>query len=821
MLLPDSQLRYHDISSEVLQPSLEGNIRMRISIDRLAIIGFGTALIILAGISLVAYRSTKALIETANQVTLSHHMLENLDEILFDAAMAESSARGYVMAGEESYLEPYHLAVGDCRLVLRETERMLAGDPERLALLDRLQAAIADKIRIHERKIATRRTRGFDASMQIFLTGEGYRLMGEIQNQVAAIKAREDILLTQRETRARGDAASSILTLSIGSLLSLLILFSVFYRLNREVSRRRRSESRQIQLNRLYGVLSHVSQAITRHRDRDELFRNVCRIAVEQGSFRMAWIGVWDEGSDQVQPVAHWGHEEGYLEAITISTTDQALGRGPTGSALREGRHVICADLENDPRTAPWREEALKRGYRSSAAFPLRTCGKVTGAFNVYSPDKAVFDPEIVALLDEVAADIGFALDTMVQEEQRRMAEELLRQQAQTLSQVHDSIISTDMDGRIRSWNRGAERLFGYSQAEAIGRHISFIYPKEQHEFLEREIIAPLRLKGSHEIEVQMRNHAGESFYAHLSLSLVHDSKGTPAGMVGYSVDITQRKLAEQEVLHLNQDLERRVTERTRELAIVNAELAQRNQDVERANRMKNEFLANMSHELRTPLNAILGFSDLLAEESAGALNGKQKRFVGHIGSGARHLLQLINDILDVSKIEAGRIELRPETFPANQAVEEVLAVLRPLISSKQIEVTTALGESARVYADRVRFRQILYNLLSNAVKFTPEHGMVGIEASCSDEFTTISVWDTGVGIPREEQAAIFNMFHQAGDTTKGVREGSGLGLTITRRLVEYHGGKIRVESQPGKGSRFTVTLPPPPERGESAEPDR
>ncbi len=239
----------------------------------------------------------------------------------------------------------------------------------------------------------------------------------------------------------------------------------------------------------------------------------------------------------------------------------------------------------------------------------------------------------------------------------------------------------------------------------------------------------------------------------------------------------------------------------------LNAQLESRNLEVERANRMKSEFLASMSHELRTPLNAIIGFSDLLVEQSAG-LNEKQKRFLGHIPQGAGHLLELINDVLDLSRIEAGRLELQVESLTAAAALTEVLAIVRPLAVVKQIRLDSEVERDLVVHADRVRFKQILYNLLSNAVKFTPEGGRVWVSGSRQGDSVSISVSDTGVGIPPEEQEAIFEEFHQASATTGGVKEGTGLGLAITRRLVEKHGGKIWVESEVGKGSRFTFMLP-------------
>lgn len=255
-------------------------------------------------------------------------------------------------------------------------------------------------------------------------------------------------------------------------------------------------------------------------------------------------------------------------------------------------------------------------------------------------------------------------------------------------------------------------------------------------------------------------------------------------------------------------ELEDRVRERTTQLAKANQELDLRNREVERATRLKSKFLASMSHELRTPLNAIVGFSDLLAEQTAGELNDKQKRFVNHIKQGSAHLLQLINDILDLSKIEAGQLELRIERFQINDALPEVLSTIRPLAMAKQITVQHTLGADFPLYADRVRFKQILYNLLSNAVKFTPKGGHITIQCVQEGDSIGISVTDTGIGIRVDDQRMIFEEFRQVEGGEGSTQEGTGLGLAITKRLVEQQGGKISVMSEPGKGSRFTFSLP-------------
>ena len=254
-------------------------------------------------------------------------------------------------------------------------------------------------------------------------------------------------------------------------------------------------------------------------------------------------------------------------------------------------------------------------------------------------------------------------------------------------------------------------------------------------------------------------------------------------------------------------ELEQRVRERTTQLAIANKELDLRNREVERATQMKSKFLASMSHELRTPLNAIVGFSDLLAEGTPGQLNEKQRRFVNHIKQGSTHLLQLINDILDLSKIEAGQLELRSEEFLVKDALPEVLSTIQPLAMAKNIRLEQKVESKSLVKADRVRFKQILYNLLSNAVKFTPKDGLVSIECVDHWDFVRLSVTDTGIGIRPEDQKVVFEEFRQIEGSADRAQEGTGLGLAITKRLVEQQGGQISVESELGKGSRFTFTL--------------
>jgi signal transduction histidine kinase len=248
-------------------------------------------------------------------------------------------------------------------------------------------------------------------------------------------------------------------------------------------------------------------------------------------------------------------------------------------------------------------------------------------------------------------------------------------------------------------------------------------------------------------------------------------------------------------------------------LAIQNArlfrEIADKSRQLEAASRHKSEFLANMSHELRTPLNAILGFSEVLAERMFGEVNEKQAEYLQDILSSGRHLLSLINDILDLSKVEAGHLELELGRFHLPTALDNALTLVRERATRHGITLTRSVDEQVGdIIADERKVKQILLNLLSNAVKFTPEGGRVGLTATAAEGVLTIAVTDTGVGIAPEDQAAIFEEFRQVGREDARKQEGTGLGLTLAKKFVELHGGRIWVESHVGQGSRFSFTLP-------------
>jgi signal transduction histidine kinase len=248
-------------------------------------------------------------------------------------------------------------------------------------------------------------------------------------------------------------------------------------------------------------------------------------------------------------------------------------------------------------------------------------------------------------------------------------------------------------------------------------------------------------------------------------------------------------------------------------VAIQNArlfrEIEDKSRQLEAASRHKSEFLANMSHELRTPLNAVIGFSEVLLQRMFGELNAKQDEYLKDIYASGQHLLSLINDILDLSKIEAGRMELAPAPFHLPSALDNAVTLVKERASRHgivlRVDVDSRLGQ---IVGDERKIKQLLLNLLSNAVKFTPEGGRISVKATLTDGAVEIAISDTGIGIAPEDQAAIFEEFRQVGHDETRKQEGTGLGLTLAKKFIELHGGRIWVESELGRGSTFTFTLP-------------
>lgn len=407
---------------------------------------------------------------------------------------------------------------------------------------------------------------------------------------------------------------------------------------------------------------------------------------------------------------------------------------------------------------------------------------------------------DVLASIDVIdVSGKAMALVVALDVTEMRQAEEHIHYQANLLENVSDAIIATDLDSKVTRWNLAAEEIYGWRASEVLGKPLNEILQTEYPAGLSqvaifREFLDQKLWKG----EVTQTRKDGQKIAVLSSVSLVTDEvSGAPIAMVAVNRDITQRKQVEENLRILNTQLEQRVAERTAELT--------------HANHAKDEFLANMSHELRTPLNTILGLSEILLEQRRGPLNEAQVRALELVASSGQHLLGLINDILEVSKIEAGKLQIHPEVISVQEVCASSLNFVKELAIKKSITLDYWNdAELDRMFADPQRLKQILVNLLNNAVKFTPEHGNVSLEVETNAERDQLRfiISDTGIGISDENLHKLFTPFTQLESSLARQYAGTGLGLVLVLKFTELHGGSIHVESELGKGSRFTVTFP-------------
>ena len=359
----------------------------------------------------------------------------------------------------------------------------------------------------------------------------------------------------------------------------------------------------------------------------------------------------------------------------------------------------------------------------------------------------------------------------------------------------------TDCQGVVTRFNQAVCALLKCTPDQVLGRHAwDFVAPDQQHEFraamLER--IATGQEAGPFECDYMLDD--GSRIAVEIRENLVHNDQGQVTGVCRSLMDVTERNLAAITA--------RKVEQYAMELRIKNEQLGRALDTARSATAAKSRFLASISHELRTPLNGIIGFSEMMYDGRLGPITEEQRDVVSDILASGRHLLQLINDILDLSKVEAGRMEFRPEPCELASLVSEVRDIVRPLAEKKNIQLSTDLPSGLTVVIDPGRFKQVLYNYLSNAVKFTGRDGSVSIRLSLEgDRCFRLDVADTGSGIAPDEISRLFQEFAQLPNSRKA-EQGTGLGLALTRHIVEAQGGTVSVRSELGRGSVFSAVLP-------------
>jgi len=559
--------------------------------------------------------------------------------------------------------------------------------------------------------------------------------------------------------------------------------------LEKEIAKRKGAEEHIRKLNRVYAVLSDINQAIVRIREPQSLFDKACRIAVETGGFRMAWIGLMDESSQKIQVVAHVGGTDAYFETLDISLRGKPLSYCPVDCALRERRHAICHVIPHDAHMAPCQKIAFQQGFHSSASFPLIVSGKIRGTFNLYAGEPDFFDEEEIKLLDELALDISFAMEFTEQEAERKRAEEKTRRLATVVKDSNDAITIQDFEGRITAWNRGAELMYGFSEEEAlqmnIGRLTSPGKEAEQKEFT-RRLIAGEAITS---LETQRVAKDGRILDIWMTVTKLVDDTGKPIGIASTERDITERKRAEQEMRTLEDQF-------------------RQSQKMEAIG----SLAGGIAHDFNNLLTIIKGYSQLsLMELKEG---DPLKPNIEEVQKAADRAAGLTRQLLAFSRRQV--MEMR--VLDPNTLLRDLDKMLRRIIG-EDIELVTLLADDlGTVKADAGQIEQVVLNLAVNARDAMQKGGKLTIEtanveldenyarnhvAVKSGPYVMLSVSDTGVGMTPEVRDRVFEPFF----TTKEKGKGTGLGLSTVYGIVKQSGGNIWVYSEPGKGTTFKIYL--------------
>jgi len=550
-----------------------------------------------------------------------------------------------------------------------------------------------------------------------------------------------------------------------------------------DITERKLAEEQILKMNRIYAALSNISQAIVRVHDAREIMNEACRIAVQDGKFKMAWIGMINEQTKKVDVVASYGFQGDYLENINIDLNDWRRSSGPTGLAIRTGKHKISNNVPEDESMSPWKEDAKKYGFNSVASFALIVGGKITGAFTIYDSELNFFLEEDINLLDEMVNDIAFALEFIETEAKRKQVEEGLKEFKLATEQSPASIVITNLEGEIEYANPKFSQISGYSLTELIGKNPRILksgeMSKVEYKTMWDTILSGAEWRG----EFHNRRKDGNLYWESASISPIKDNNGKITHFIAVKEDITEQK---------------RLENNLRE-AIVRAE---------EMSRLKSSLLLNMSHELRTPMNGILGFSNLLKEQP---LDEESQKMVDVISSSGKRLMSTLNSILDLAQAEAGKQNLQIIPVKINDLVAGIQSQYQEQAENKHLMYTCTCEEEVYSLLDERLLLNILHHLLDNAIKFT-DSGSISLilkkEASPKKSSAVITVKDSGIGIPPDKMNLIFDAFRQGSEGIGRSYEGTGLGLTLCKKFVELLNGDISVDSIPGIGSTFTVKFP-------------
>ena len=520
-----------------------------------------------------------------------------------------------------------------------------------------------------------------------------------------------------------------------------------------EQSARKREIAR---LNRFYRLISEVSHVLVHHKNRTTVFAEICRVLRDCGQFRLVWIGWLDPATRLLAPLAVAGDDHGYVAQLHISTSpDVPAGQGPAGTAFREGHVVVCNDFFADPTTWPWREAAARSGVQACIALPLRQEGQPMGLLSLYATEKNVFGPEEIALLEQSATDISFALDVLAGEERRKQAEAKLRKLSTIIEQAPLSVVITDVAGQIEYVNPRFTRVTGYTLDEVMGQNPRLLQSGDTDPETYRSMWDALTRGQVWTGELRNRTKSGELFLESAVIAPVLDERGCITHFIALKDDITAaRRSAADSAAQL--DKERLISE------------------------MKTRFISVTSHEFRTPMAAALGSIEILTHHLDRLTPEKRAELLARITTSLRRMNEMLDEVLLLNRLGEKRITVKPTLLDPRACIAAAIEEIRLGDPAGHRFALHPSGHTDPFRSDPTLLHHILSNLLSNAVRYSPPGSLVTVHLDVAADCLRLTVEDAGIGIPEQDRARLFAPFERGSNV--GTIKGTGLGSTSSKK---------------------------------------